>query len=515
MITIQTEPKRPKWSDRQLIAASDLASEQAWSDAQLNRLRSYAHGWGVVAGLGVSRSGDTVDVLPGYGITPTGHEVYVPQLLVLQNASAALIQTCATVWGGSCDVLPTEDGDEGGDTRTAWLVIRPGVVDTCPRAGVPEGCGHPGNQRNMSRQGAIMTLELICDLPQEYQAGDADCETYQALLKGGTMPMPAPLTNILPIAELTYTRGGLQDLTIETRRRLLPVSVLQGALACCECSHEEPEEPDEDDGEVRGPWDNPFDGRLDELIAEFEGFLPESELALDLTLDEIFTTRSGSPFGRARDATRDALLLQSLAAAALVQNAASHADFARGNYAKIYKDFQRANAGGGGSAPVGPVDTGPVIVIPDDPRGPVGGGPIVGPDDGPVVGPIPGVGGPLVNPPFDPAGPIAGPIVINPPMGGPVVGGPVIGRGGGRVDLPITGFTLIDLDIVVKAMNLRSLLAQKPSNFQQASNRLSNPLVASFMKKPATSYLSNIAQLNFGPACAAFWMRERLDFFKK
>jgi len=41
---MQTDPPRPLWSDRMMIAAADLAAEQAFQDAQRARLRAHALG---------------------------------------------------------------------------------------------------------------------------------------------------------------------------------------------------------------------------------------------------------------------------------------------------------------------------------------------------------------------------------------------------------------------------------------------------------------------------------------
>ena len=71
---IITAPKRPNWTDRQMIAAADLRAEQDWQDAQLSRLRRLALGWGVVAGLEVVRDGTGVRIEPGYGISAAGSE---------------------------------------------------------------------------------------------------------------------------------------------------------------------------------------------------------------------------------------------------------------------------------------------------------------------------------------------------------------------------------------------------------------------------------------------------------
>lgn len=60
----------------QLLTAEDLEAEQEYNLDRLRRRNRFLHGWGVVAGLGVSiEAGTTVVVEPGLAIDCAGHEL--------------------------------------------------------------------------------------------------------------------------------------------------------------------------------------------------------------------------------------------------------------------------------------------------------------------------------------------------------------------------------------------------------------------------------------------------------
>ena len=68
--------ERPHYFSGRLLSAEDLRCEQEYVLARLRRLNRFTHGWGVVAGLGVSQTGSgRVVVQPGLAIDCVGNEI--------------------------------------------------------------------------------------------------------------------------------------------------------------------------------------------------------------------------------------------------------------------------------------------------------------------------------------------------------------------------------------------------------------------------------------------------------
>jgi hypothetical protein len=80
--------QRPHFFSGQLLTAEDLEQEQDYFLARSRRHNRFLHGWGVVAGLGVSvEGGTTVVVEPGIAIDCAGNEVILaePERLCLSG----------------------------------------------------------------------------------------------------------------------------------------------------------------------------------------------------------------------------------------------------------------------------------------------------------------------------------------------------------------------------------------------------------------------------------------------
>ena len=141
---------RPLHQDRQVLRADDLALEQATQDAMLARARRYLHGWGVVSGFVPEVTGSTnLTVGPGYGVTPLGDELFLPEPVSLPDVVDAAVACCGPGPLG-CDVVDPEAlaaarAAAADVTVTAWLIARPASREASPRAGVPEGCAHPAS----------------------------------------------------------------------------------------------------------------------------------------------------------------------------------------------------------------------------------------------------------------------------------------------------------------------------------------------------------------------------------
>ena len=71
--------KRNRFFSGKLLTVEDLALEQEFVREKLKRHNRHLHGFGVVFGLEVSRSGSAVVISPGLAIDCQGNEIVVPE----------------------------------------------------------------------------------------------------------------------------------------------------------------------------------------------------------------------------------------------------------------------------------------------------------------------------------------------------------------------------------------------------------------------------------------------------
>ncbi|GAA1865405.1 hypothetical protein GCM10009715_10710 [Paeniglutamicibacter psychrophenolicus] len=242
----------PLYFQRQVIEAADLNLGGASRDAELSRLRAMLHGWGVVAGLVPRRVGADVVISPGYGITPGGAELYLPEPLVVPGAFGTLLKHCGPGTQG-CE-LPTEaPGDEARDLKiTGWITVRRLDAEAAPRSGTPDGCEHPANDQHPTRRCHRVAAFLRCSLPEGHVPRPPDCtelSTYLCADPPVPLELPAPLDaaeDFLVLGRMAIEVDTPDLLSLEGRRALLPVAVLQAWLQSCICPllEEKPEEPD-------------------------------------------------------------------------------------------------------------------------------------------------------------------------------------------------------------------------------------------------------------------------------
>ena len=241
---------RPVHQDRQILQAGDLTLEQATQDEMLARARRYLHGWGVVAGfIPEILKGDVLRIGAGYGVTPLGDELFLPQTAVLEDVIATILRCCGPGPVG-CDVIDTKeiadrDREKAVAIVTAWLIARPASRDASMRAGVPEGCAHPASALQPSRRCGGVEFAIICDLPDSHKPKPRNCEALMPFVCGpGREQPPLPLPweggplladeNFLVIAQLTATGSDLSS-DMRQRRTLWPVSLIQDWIASCIC----------------------------------------------------------------------------------------------------------------------------------------------------------------------------------------------------------------------------------------------------------------------------------------
>ncbi|NCO86115.1 MAG: hypothetical protein GW886_05750 [Rhodobacterales bacterium] len=343
MTVMQTDPPRPLWSDRMMIAAADLAAEQAFQDAQRARLRAHALGWGVVAGFEAMIEGDTLLIAPGYGLTALGREVYLGAHVTIDDLLATVTAACAPTGGADC-ASPVVTHLPPPAPRRAWVVARLATAEGCPRPALPEGCAHPGQVWKMSRQVGTLCLDIACDVDPSYLQPDPDCAAMRALRDGAPVPLPALLDDMLVLAEVEVNPDAGHGVTTATRRRLWPLAVVQDMLACCDCLGQEdvPEpapEPAPEPGPVPVPevgpdtvWRKPRKALLADLIDDLAGFFPRGARDLALPLGEVFKDGPTT----ARLLPEHNRLLRGFAAAALVVTTADLAGWVGGQYLGLF-----------------------------------------------------------------------------------------------------------------------------------------------------------------------------------
>jgi hypothetical protein len=235
----------PLYSDRQIVRAEDLTLDRTSRDAELARLRRYLHGWGVVAGLVPFLDGSKLALSRGYGVTPSGREVFLPDTIVVEGVLGKRVVACCGPGKAGCELVSEEtagtDGGVSADPVTAWLVARPAASPGDLRAGVPADCEHPATTLLPSRTCGGVALGLLCSLPELHEPSRTDCAAVTRLIRGvrGGPPDPVDLPppvlpgdDLLVLARLVV-RDGAVEVHLGPRRTLLPTWVLQEWIVAC------------------------------------------------------------------------------------------------------------------------------------------------------------------------------------------------------------------------------------------------------------------------------------------
>lgn len=233
----------PLYFERQVVRATDLTLDRTSHAAELNRLRRFLHGWGVVAGFIPRIDDGTLQVGHGYGVTPLGREVWLTEPLLIPNIAELALACCGAGQPGCAIVDPVEDRPEPGADLVTWLIAWPARDETDLRAGIAEGCAHPANTLRPARACGVVELGLICTLPEVHRSaysfhvltpnggqrpGGAPAEPSDAMLK-----MPEEVTaaeDFLVLGQVLVDEEQKPWLTSTDRRSLLPTSVLQDWL---------------------------------------------------------------------------------------------------------------------------------------------------------------------------------------------------------------------------------------------------------------------------------------------
>ena len=297
----------PIYFDRQVVRASDLMLDRESTEAALARMRRLMHGWGVVSGFIPTVEGDQIKLTAGYAVAPSGAEIFMPDTIELTDIFDRIMATCGPNSQG-CELISDEAKNKAiakmklaSISTGAWLIARPASNESEPRAGVPQGCAHPGNVLLNTRRCHLVQLELICTLPDDKllkppHCGDVDSYICVNPKFGELDPYPYPGApggeeDFVVLGYLNLTENGL-NVSLPHRRSILPTSVLQDWMQSCVCPiiHTVPDTvvPDEEPDETTPPdkgntWNHYY--YLEAILAEevvaeaAAGLTPDKEFA--------------------------------------------------------------------------------------------------------------------------------------------------------------------------------------------------------------------------------------------
>ncbi len=237
----------PLYFDRQIVRASDLNLGRESRNAELDRMRRYALGTGIVAGLTLELGEKGVVLTGGYGVSPSGNEVFLEKDLLLEDLDEAIKELCPD----DSDACALDEVEETG-VRSAWLLIRPTLAEAEKRPGVSDDCGHPANVLRPARACHTVEVVLLKDLPETMKQTVLTCEDRNPFLCFGkavpNIEIPAaydPHTDLLVLGRVSISEEG-PDIEMIERRRLLPLQLMQEWLTACLCNQEPTEDLDLD-----------------------------------------------------------------------------------------------------------------------------------------------------------------------------------------------------------------------------------------------------------------------------
>lgn len=246
--------KAPLYSDRQVVRASDLMLDRESHDEALARMRRLLHGWGIVSGFDLiqDEEGQRLVIGEGYGISPSGAEVFLPEAVEIGELIDLITQTCGQKNPG-CEVFDDASANKAFAAAAAenaglgaWLIARPTSRTTSPRAAVPEGCDNPGNQMLNTRRCHQVQFDLLCSLPSDKLYSVPPCDETDPYICAGEklgirrgVPFQSAETlgssgDYIVLGYLQLVEGRVEPQPYN-RRPLLPTQVMQDWLMSCLC----------------------------------------------------------------------------------------------------------------------------------------------------------------------------------------------------------------------------------------------------------------------------------------
>lgn len=211
--------RRPRYFDGRFLTAADLQRDQAYvrqRQADLAR----AAGFGVVQGLQVSlrddRTGRTVEIAPGHGVTPAGDTVAIGGTRRIDLADVAAIQRLDASFGlAAIPAMPP-----GRRTGVFVLALRPVEFSANPIAAYPTTLA---GDRSV-QDGDIVEATAVTLIPWPGDGASASPDERRAavareiFVEGSTRGVPR---EALPLAMVALDRGVVRWLDMDMVRREL------------------------------------------------------------------------------------------------------------------------------------------------------------------------------------------------------------------------------------------------------------------------------------------------------
>ena len=192
-----SEPlERLRYFNRQLLAADDLRTEQAYFREKQRRHNRMLHGWGVVCGCAVEVVADakewTVRVCPGYAIGPQGDEIQIDHCVNVNLRLGATPEPCTVRW--PCPPIGEMPGNDDQRNRKAYIAVRYAECFSRPVKVHPAGCGCDETGCEYSRIRDSFEIKVLWSLPESHVAArEDDLAWRESLLKA----KPATLRKLL------------------------------------------------------------------------------------------------------------------------------------------------------------------------------------------------------------------------------------------------------------------------------------------------------------------------------
>jgi hypothetical protein len=147
---------------RQLLTAEDLNDESRYFQAQQRRRNRLLFGFGVVCGLEVTWNSDDrkLAIGPGYALSPSGHEIIVPNEIHFDPAAAtnaAATDPCAP---------PVPESRPG---KIGYVVVGYKDCPTRPVKRTGNDCGCDEGACEYSRTREWYELRLLDQIPKSHQ----------------------------------------------------------------------------------------------------------------------------------------------------------------------------------------------------------------------------------------------------------------------------------------------------------------------------------------------------------